>query len=440
MRRSRWTFLLLIAVGSLGSPARAQHGVVLSGGGAVNRSMGGTATAAPLDSLGALFWNPATLSGLEQSELSIGAEALLVHPTVASSVRANAFGPGAPPVALAGSTNSDSAGALLPNIGLAHRLENSDITLGLGLLTVGGFSTNYPASLNNPVLTPQAPHGVGFGNVSAELQVFQLAPAASIQLTENLAVGFGPIVDLASLRVDPFIFAAPDDANGDGSPTYPAGGTHTHYNWGAGFQAGAYFTTERDWNFGASLKSPQWFERFTYNTVDELGRPRRATLRFQYPLIASLGVSYSGFERWLLASDVRYIDYRHASPFGDTGFSPRGAVNGGGWDSIFVLTAGAQYQVTERLAARMGYSFNTNPQAGDVALFNVGAPTILEHAVYTGFSWQFTSSLLASLSYAHGFRNSIEGPYIVPQGVVPGTSVKNSISADALTLGVTVRY
>ncbi len=396
--------------------------------------MGGTATAAPLDAIGALFWNPATLSGLKSSELSIGAEALFPHPRVESSVRANAFGPGVPPISLAGSTQSDNAGAVLPDVGLAYRPCDSAVTYGLGLLTAGAFSTNYPASRTNPILTPQAPNGIGFGNISADFQVLQVAPAISVQLTDHLSVGGGPMLDLSALHADPLILVAPD-ANGQ----YP-NGQHSPFHFGAGVQAGAYLTTDSGWNFGASLKSPQWFERFRVNAVDERGFPRRESVRFDLPLIASLGVSYGGIDRMLIASDVRYIDYRNTAPFDRTGFAPTGAVRGVGWDSVFVVTAGVQYLMTDRLSLRMGYSYNNDPQNGDVAIFNVAAPVILEHVAYTGLSFHFTQNLIASLAYIHGFENSIEGPYMTPQGPVPGTSVKNIVSADAFSLGITVRF
>src|SRR5947209_1094332 len=67
------------------SPAKAQYGVILSGGGAVQRSMAGTGTATNLDSLGGLFWNPATLSGLPSNEVTLGCESLMPFPTVSSS-------------------------------------------------------------------------------------------------------------------------------------------------------------------------------------------------------------------------------------------------------------------------------------------------------------------------------------------------------------------
>ena len=65
--------LSLLAVARSAPAARAQ-GFVLAGAGPVNRSMGGASTAAPLDATGALFWNPATLSGLPSSELDFALE------------------------------------------------------------------------------------------------------------------------------------------------------------------------------------------------------------------------------------------------------------------------------------------------------------------------------------------------------------------------------
>src|SRR5207248_3125794 len=145
-------------------------------------------------------------------------------------------------------------------------------TVGVGLFAVGGFAVNYPSSVNNPFLTPQPPNGVGVGNLFAQYQILQLTPTVAYQLTEHLSVGAGLTADLATLLVDPFVFATPDDGSLDGFRTFPAGGTHSRLHWGVGFQAGLFWAPERDWGFGVSVKSPQWFETFGYNGVDELGR------------------------------------------------------------------------------------------------------------------------------------------------------------------------
>src|SRR4051812_33657633 len=67
--RPRWnpltwigTTLLTLLLGH--HPAWAQFGDSLPGAGPINRSMGGAAVAAPIDPAGALYWNPATIGGL----------------------------------------------------------------------------------------------------------------------------------------------------------------------------------------------------------------------------------------------------------------------------------------------------------------------------------------------------------------------------------------
>jgi long-chain fatty acid transport protein len=48
---------------------------------------------------------------------------------------------------------------------------------------------------------------------------------------------------------------------------------------------------------------------------------------------------------------------------------------------------------------------------------------------------------MVSLAYLHAFENSATGPWHAPGiGALPGTSVTNRISADALTAGLTVKF
>ena len=132
-------------------------------------------------------------------------------------------------------------------------------------------------------------------------------------------------------------------------------------HWGAGFHVGAYYTWE-SWGFGASFKSPQWFETFRYQATDELGHPRNLKLRFDYPMIVSLGAAYSGFDRFLFALDVRYVDYRNTKGFGPAGFDATGAVTGVGWDSVVLVAAGVQYRLSEAVSLRMGSRGGVNHQ------------------------------------------------------------------------------
>lgn len=415
------------------------QGVAASGVGPVNRSMAGASTAAPLDSAGAIYWNPATIGALSGSEVSVGMEFLLPSERLSSAIAANAFGAGLPPVDLAGSTRGEPGVLPIPNIALVHLDPDSCLTYGFGVLSVGGFAANYPASVSNPILTAQPPLGFGLGRIEALAQVIQLVPTVACRLTDRFHVGFAPTVTMARVSATPGILAAPDDANGDTFATYePATGTRFH--WGGGFQCGAYYEGDDGFNYGVSFKSPQWLEPFRFNSTDELGNPRVLDFDFDYPPIVSLGLSYVGNPCWVLACDVRYFGWSGTTGFGESGFRPDGSVAGLGWRDIWSVHIGAQRQIACRTFLRMGYSYNENPVTEDVAYFNVASSSITQHVLYAGFTTGITRSIDVHFSFMVGFENESSGPFVSPAGPVPGATVTNELSAYAAGLGATVRF
>jgi long-chain fatty acid transport protein len=374
---------------------------------------------------------------LPNSQLETGAELLFVHTRVDSSLSPGSLGPGIPLVGLAGSTSSDTGAAPLPTVALAYLPEGSPLGFGLGIFALAGFGVNYAGS-TNPILTAPPPAGAGFGPVYSNLQVLQIHPAVAYQLTDRLSVGAGPTVNLAMLALDPWVLAPPDNANGNGFPTYPHG-THMSTTWGAGFNVGAYYRADV-WGLGVSFKSPQWFDTFRVDSADQLGRPRRLTYGADLPLIVSLGAAYTGLDRWVFAADFRYIDYSDARGLRQSGFNPDGSVQGPGWQSIVAIATGAQYQLTDAISLRAGYTWNQNPVPNSQAFINTEAPVVIEHMISAGLSWRVADALLLSLTYMHGFANSISGPFVTPGGAIPGSSVRNTASLDSVVLGVTVMF
>jgi hypothetical protein len=75
-------------------------------------------------------------------------------------------------------------------------------------------------------------------------------------------------------------------------------------------------------------------------------------------------------------------------------------------------------------------------------MFNVASPTMMEHAIYCGFSYVVNDCLSLSAAYAHVFENSVSGPLVAPApvGPSPGSSVRLSTSADLFVIGATVRF
>ena len=435
-----WSLAMaLLAVTLCAGPARGQFGLLFSAAGPVNRGMGGVGVATANDAIGALYWNPATISDLGGTQAALGVELLHPQSRLASTFAAGSLGPGVPFVPLSGSDRADNGTFPLPSGALVYQTADSPWTFGIAAFEVGGFGVNYPASTTNPVLTPQPPRGVGLGSVFSRLEVLEIAPAVSCRLTENLAVAVGPTLDLADLQVDPLFIAPPDDANGDGFPTFP-GGTHTRWQWGGGVQGGVYYASEGGWRMGASVKSPRWFETFRFQSTDELGRPRTFTFGADLPMVISLGSAYAGFNRWLLGADLHYIDFRDAKGLGESGFTPDGAARGVGQHSIWAFAAGAEYRLTDMLSLRLGYAFSQNPIDALHVSANVASPTIVQHTLSVGASCRVSDCLRLDVAYVHGFQNSATGPLVTPLGVVPGTAITSVVSADTFAVGATLRF
>lgn len=427
--------LVLLAVSLFVEHVSAQ-GIVLPGAGTINRSMGGAAVAAPLDAAGALCWNTATLTGLPSSEFVVSCELLGLDAQTSSTA-----GP------LSGTTGSDSGVFPLPTVAIAFQPENSSWSYGLGLYSVGGFGFNFAASDPtlpgaNPLFMPQP---LGAGAVFSRLSILQMAPSVAVQLTDRVSIGMAPTISMADVALDPAALAWTDDANSDGTPTMPSA-THGRVFWGLGFNVGIYYTPDSYWTFGASYRSPQWFEEFHFNSTNEVGGPRAIHMDADYPGIISLGAAYHGIERLVWAIDVRYVDYKNTDTFGDpTGFAiapptPNARVTGLGWQSVVAVATGLQYELSDRATLRLGYSFNENPIRDADTFFNIAAPAIYQHVISVGGSFWLTNSTKLSLAYLHAFENTISGPFHAPGGPVPGTNITTDLTVDAFVAGLEVRF
>lgn len=395
------------------------QGTYIGSAGPVNRSMGGATVAAPIDSIGALYWNPASISGMAKSETSFGLGLIIPNHTVSSSIGG-----------VGGSTDADAGVFPIPNIGWVHHTQNQQLTVGLGVNSVAGFGTNLPTDPNNPVLSP----GI-LGGVTSNALALQIAPVVSYAVRENLSLAAGPTITTARISLSPFLF---DSANTDG--TYPSGDA-TRYHWGGGFQLGAYYIHNCNWRFGASFKSPTWMETFKYNATDAAGGPRELSVDIDLPMILSLGTSYVGRDNWLVAWDVRYFDYKNTDGFGDPAvFDATGRLGGLDFSSIMSTAVGVQRIVSDKLTIRGGYTFNQNPIRNSEAIYNIASPLNFQHVLNTGFSLNFSELLSFNIAYSYFIENTRSGQVVLPGvGTIPGSTFDNTLDAHIVSFGLTIR-
>jgi long-chain fatty acid transport protein len=413
-----------------------------AGVGPINQSMGGATVAAPIDAAGALYWNPASIAGLTSSEMEAAVGIVDARSWISSRVATGALAPGVPSQSTYGHTGGNDGVTPVPILGLVYRPEeNSNWTYGFGLFPVAGFSVNYPVSPHNPVLQAQAPYGLGLGPLQSSYQFLQLAPTVAYKVSDRLSLGVAANLDLSALSISPGVFGEPTVVStplGPASNFGPA--TAGRYRWGGGFAVGAYYDTGGDWKFGVSVKSPQWFDTFSYNSVTFNGQPARPTFDLNFPLVASVGTAYTGIDRLLVALDLRFFDFRNTSGFDHTGFNRNRSAAGVGWQNVFALGAGVQYQFTDELALRAGYTFSMDGASNAVTMFNLFSPTIGQNSLACGFTYSLSKSLKISVAYVHSFENSIEGPIVTPKGAIPHTAVRTSATADEVLLGASVSF
>ena len=418
--------LLFVVIGVCLVAEVSGQGIILPATGAVNRGMAGATTGAAIESIGSMSWNPATISGLD-NELGVGFEALYSIYDLDSTF----------PAVGTGTTSSETGAVPIPSVAWVHRLNNPNITLGVGLFAVAGYTSNFPTDPTNPILTPPpAAGGVGLGRVQGEAVFFQMPLAISFQLTDKLAVAFGPTMTMGKLPLDENALVPPN-ANG----LYPRG-NGTRYHFGGGGQLGFYYVPNCCWSFGANIKSPSWMEPLRYHSEDAAGLPRVDEINIDLPMMITVGSAFRPNEDILLTSDFRFTDYNNSEGLGEpAAFRPDFSVDGLGWRSIFSAHFGARLRMTERFYSMFGYMYSNDIITGENAFFNVGSDLGYQHGLAAGGSFVLSESATISFAYNYFPEWGSTGPFVAPGiGPVPGSSVTNRVEAHSATFGVNVKY
>jgi long-chain fatty acid transport protein len=422
------TFRLLIAamlVFLLNSSLVNAQGVYLPGAGAVHGGMAGVSTAAPQDALGALYWNPAAIGRLKRNEVSIGGSFIAPDINVSSS-RPRLNG-----TIESGRTHSDNGFALVPSIGSVFQMEEcSPLTFGFGLLALGGGGVNFPGDPSNPIFAPTGPlNQFVLGPSFANMQLLQMNPTVAYQVNDRLVIGAGPTIDINMVSFDQAFFARPNIIQGAPN-TFPSA-TNARPFWGGGFRAGLVYSITDTLDFGFGYTSTQWLETWKFNARDNLGNPQTLSLQASLPAIYSWGLAWRGIEQLTLAVDMRYFDYKNTDLFGTS------IRDGGlGWDSTFAVAVGGNYQLTDRLAVRAGYQYNTNPLQNSRTLFNIQSPAIIQHTITCGTTMKITEAMSASVGYAYGVHNTMTGT--VSQ--IPNANVTIETGSHSLLFNMQVKY
>jgi long-chain fatty acid transport protein len=438
----RFKFVLILAMvvflySGTSNPLFAGNGYFLHGIGPVNEALGGAGVAGnPQDVMGSIYRNPANGILFDGRKASAGFGAILPNTTVNSSVDL---------LGVRGS--SDSGVDIVPcsNIGLVLKSKNKQTAYYLAMIGEAGLHLDILESTGNPIFMPQAgkannPFGGlfgGFGAMETQLEVVRIPLGISYRFDNKWAMGFSVAPSVSRIKFTPGAFAAPDDANGDGIYTYPD--VNHELALGIGFQAGIRYQPINELAFGFSLTTPTWFEEFEWDVEDESGNSRKISFRLNRPLTLRLGTNYRLTSATMLFMDISWINYSQTSGFDGSGFAPDGSLAGLGWEDIWVLSLGVQYDIGD-LTLRAGYNYGSNPIEDENTFFNVGSPLHVRHHLSVGASYGIFKQATLDIGYSHAFKSSQSGPMYDMKGPVPGTEVETELEYDQLSIGVTFPF
>jgi len=385
-----------------------------------------------------MYLNPAGLMAFRGTRVDLAFELFQPDRTVLSSA-----GP-----AGSGSTTSKSDFVPIPAFAWSSMLKGGRVVVGLAGLGIGGFGVDYPVDPTNPVL---APRPFGFGQVYSNYQLMKIMPSLAFKVSEKLWLGASLNVDWASLAVDPFPVADPDvDPGPDGQPFtqddrafYPSASA-ADGAFGLGFQVGFIYRPNDLLSIGGAYTSTQKFDDFEFNAthanpnLSNFGTPYPISFGLDVPAVLAGGVALTAMPNVRLMGDVRYIFYENTDGFSGSGFTQTGAVKGFGWQNILVLAGGVEIKAGNRVALRGGWNHSDSPIPGDLSMFNVPAPGIVQDHLTLGFGIQATRRFGISAAYYHAFENRVTGPFQRPTGPLAGTSVSSTLSEDSFLVQFSV--
>lgn len=436
----------------------------MQGVGSINMSMGGAATAQPLDISGAIHWNPAALSAFDDKIMRFDIGLFFSSPELSSSLPAEMLGPGAP--AVSGTTEDDRGVSPMPALAMVWGKKDSKHTFGVSAFGISGFGVTFPEEANNPfspsfnptvnsnpINYPQAANG--FGRIESDYMLLQVSGTYSYEINSNLSVGIQPNINYAALELAPNPLASPDfppDLGGTGRG-YPIADKATALGYGAQF--GLFYDSKNGIKLGASYKTAQKFREFYFeNTYLDGSDARGVRFQMDYPAIMSLGLGYSAGQ-FDFALDFRRVMYEDTEGFEASGWEfapngfPTGAVEGFGWKNMSIVSTGLQYKGLNKVPLRIGYTYSSNPIDEKLAFFSSPATAIIKHAFQFGFSYEINDSWRFDSVYHYGTSgDATEGQLLNPMqitpdnllGEIPGTTVSYDMTTSMIMVGLNYTF
>lgn len=377
--------------------------------------------------------NPA---GLVYAPNEVSFSASLLHPIRGFEGTDTGPFPGFTP---SGSRASDSEYFAIPNLAFSRHVSGTPLfdVFAVSIYGNGGLNTNYPGDPGSPAcgFLPVPNPGTGpycFGKTGVDLQQSFLSVAFAKMLAPGLSIGVAPIVSRQQIKLRGFQAFSGQSADPDNLTNQ---GKDVAY--GVGARAGLQWAATRTVRFGLAGSSRIYSQEFDkYQGAFPEGGD------LDIPASLQAGIAVDVTPTVTLLADYKHIffdDVRaYSNPSTSAALLGSDAGPGFGWSGIDVLKFGIEWQTTEKLTLRAGYSYNTDVVGSRDVLFNVISPSTTNHTFSGGLEYRYDDNWSVELAGAYVPRDTLTG-FEAPPGN-PTHKIELYLEQYEATVGVKYRF
>jgi len=317
---------------------------------------------------------------------------------------------------------------LVPNLAYSHPI-SENTTLGLSLSGNGGMNTSYENSAN--ANCPSAGGVFCGGRAGVDLTQVNISAGFGHRINKYLSIGAAPIFALQRIKVrglDAFarISSNPDKLSDNGFS----------YSVGGGARFGVEFAPEDYLRLGFSVQTPLWMSKF--KKYSGLFAERGG---FDIPANVQAGIAFDVTPDLTFMFDWRHIFYSSVRSIANssTGFNGTNLLGnkaglGFGWNDTDTFKFAVEYNATEALTVRAGYSYNTQPINSRDVMFNIIAPAVSQHHITGGGTYKFSENSAFEFAVMYSPTSSVTGTELAGFGN-PTRDLKLSMSQLEFTVG-----
>ena len=369
---------LAAGIGMVATDALATEGYFQHAYGLRHKALAGAGVASIEDATG-ISLNPAGLVGIgDQFNMGIS----LFSPHRKAIVGAPAAG--APDI-VPGTFKSSKKLFPVPTLAYVRQLD-ADSAFAISIFGNGGMNTTYKY---NP-----GPFGVN-GKTGVDLMQMFISAGYARRLSDSFSFGIAPLFALQRFKAYGLSNVCNLNVNPTPPPNVPLSSDPANcsdrgysYSAGAGVRVGIMIKPSETVSFGASYQTRTWMSKFKKyrGLFAERGD-------FDIPANLQVGVAWQATPSLKLMLDYRHIfysDIRSIANRQNEG-GRGGEKNGPGfhWRDTNTIKVGLEYQATNDLILRAGYSYMW-PQAmsKDAVMFNILAPGVIRHQITGGGTYR----------------------------------------------------